>query len=42
MYQALSQDFHNRVSELGFQVFRVSKIPDGKSKNHYTDCVHEQ
>ena len=24
----LSQDFHNRVSKLGFQEFRVSKIPD--------------
>ena len=22
------QDFHNRVSKLGFQEFRVSKIPD--------------
>ena len=26
--QGLSQDFHNRVSKLGFQEFRVSKIPD--------------
>ena len=26
--QGLSQDFHNKVSKLGFQEFRVSKIPD--------------
>ena len=26
--QGLSQDFHNRVFKLGFQEFRVSKIPD--------------
>ena len=26
--QGLRQDFHNRVSKLGFQEFRVSKIPD--------------
>ena len=26
--QGLSQDFHNRVSKLGFQEFRVSRIPD--------------
>ena len=35
--QGLSQDFHNRVFKLGFQEFRVSKIPGRKSKNHYTD-----
>ena len=37
--QGLSQDFHNRVSKLGFQELRVSKIHDWKSKNHYTDYV---
>ena len=26
--KGLSQDFHNRVSKLGFQEFRVYKIPD--------------
>ena len=27
-YQGLSQDFHHRMSKLGFQELRVSKIPD--------------
>ena len=38
-FRLLSQDFHNRVSKLGF---RVSKTPDRKSKNHFTDNVHKQ
>ena len=37
--KGLSQDFHNRVSKLGFHEFRVSKIPDRKSRNNYTDYV---
>ena len=38
--QGLSQDFQNRVPKLGFQEFRVSKVPGWKGKNHYTDYVH--
>ena len=40
--QGLSQDFHNRVSKLGFQEFMVSKIPDWKSNYPYTDYLHQQ
>ena len=36
----LSQDFHGRVSKLGFQELRVSKIPDRKSKKYYSNYVH--
>ena len=38
--QRLSQDFHYRVSKLGFQELRVSEISDWKSKNHYIDYLH--
>ena len=38
--QGLSQDFQNRVSKVGFQELRVSKIPDWISENYFTDYVH--
>ena len=38
--QGPSQDFHNRVSKLGFQESRVSKIKGWKIENQYTDYVY--
>ena len=40
--QGLGQDFHNRVSKMGFQEDRVSKPPHLKKQSHHTltDHIH--